>query len=104
MIDEAKDSGKKYLRNIENIDEKDEIRRLKLSLNKAVKKSSLWQSKFFHLKEKIFTQTQKMTEEVNKSRKYFESKMKNYFKKYSQMLKEIVVSNSQVRNFFKNFF
>ena len=98
MIDEVSSSERTALTNMNNTQYSNENQRLRISLNKAIKKSTLWQSKFFHLKEKIFRQTQKMTEEVNKTRKFFENKMKNYLTKYTHMLKEIVVSNSHVRH------
>jgi hypothetical protein len=106
MIDEVRGSEQRVLKQLDfnRGHQNQEIQKLKSSLQKAVKKSSLWQSKFYHLKEKIYRQTQKMTEEINKTRRHYDNKLKTYFKKYTKMLKEIVVSNSQVKkNFLNNF-
>ena len=94
-IDEVNENN--FLRNLENGGVHEENRRLRISLEKAVKRATLWQSKFFQLKEKIYRQTKKMTDEVNKTRKFFETKLKVYFKRYSQILREIVADNSKVK-------
>ena len=75
--------------------------KLRKSLERAVKRAAIWQTRFYEIKDKIFRQTQKMTDEVNFAKKHFQEKMRVYFTKYTRLLKEIVVNNSEVSNYFE---
>lgn len=73
-----------------------ENEKLKMALERAVKRSTIYQSKFFEMKDRIYRQTKKLTEEINKIRRNFEEKTKIFFLKYTRILKEIVLKNSDV--------
>lgn len=105
MIDEVQNSVSKLEEenselenNLAHINLENE--KLRSALDRAVKRSTIYQSKFFEMKDRIYRQTKRLTDEVNSIRRHFEEKVGNFFAKYTRILKEIVINHSKVRKKF----
>jgi hypothetical protein len=76
------------------------IEKLKISLHKSECRADKYEAKFHKIKTKIYQRCKRLNEEVANVRKSFSDKMQEFFMNYTKMLKEIIITNSNVHFFF----